>query len=259
MTARLTTLLIWAAVLAGAVAWGLPLFTRGTPVPAGASLAVPAPPAGGGLVRLLGQPPAVPVAQAPVVAVESRFQLLGVVAPRPGVASGLALIAVDGKPARALAVGRELEPGLRLLTVGHRQVELGAAAGAPSVTLSLPPLAEAQRGRPGEMAAAQPSLGLPGQAQPSLGLAGQAQTAVPRPAQMVVPGMVPGTGYPAVSGMRLPPQLQQQLQQLQRGTPVPVPQADATPASLPYQPEGNGTPAPVPEGQPNPSGNVQMR
>ncbi|MDH4393076.1 MAG: hypothetical protein QE285_16850, partial [Aquabacterium sp.] len=152
MTARLMTLLVWAAVLAGAVAWALPFFTRGTPVPAGASLAAPAPPAGAGLPRLMGQPPLQPVADAPVVVADSRFVLLGVVAPRPGRASGLALISVDGKPARAVGVGREIEPGLRVLTVAHRQVELGAGGGAPSVILSLPPLAEAQRGRPGDQA-----------------------------------------------------------------------------------------------------------
>jgi len=41
MTARLMTMLIWAAVLAGAVAWGLSVFTRGTPVPPGARGRVP--------------------------------------------------------------------------------------------------------------------------------------------------------------------------------------------------------------------------
>jgi len=216
MTARLTTLLIWAAVLAGAVAWGLPLFTRSTPVPPHASLATPAPPAGASLARLLGQPPAAPVEVAPVVVADSRFRLLGVVAPRGGRNNGLALISVDGKPARAFGVGRELEPGLRLLTVGHRQVELGAAAGAPQVTLTLPPLAEAQRGRPGEvpMAGFAPPQGLP-----------------------------PGAVFNGVPGaMRVPPMPMGQPPQ-----PVPVPQgvpvADGAPGNLPYQPDGAGAPA----------------
>ncbi len=211
MTARLTTLLIWAAVLVGAVAWGMPLFTRSTPVPPGASLATPAPPAGAHLARLLGQPPAEPVEAAPVVATDSRFVLLGVVAPRPGQARGLALISVDGKPARAFGVGRELEPGLRLLTVNHRQAELGPAAGTTQVTLTLPPLAEAQRGRPGEL----PGVAMPGQP------------------------MVPGAVFNGVPGaMRmLPPPQPQTL------PPVPVPQGVPTaqagmPGSLPYQPDG---------------------
>ncbi len=225
MSARLVTLLIWAAVLAGAVAWGLPLFTGSTPVPPGTSLAAPAAPAGAGLGRLLGQAPAAPVLEAPVVVADSRFRLLGVVAPRRGGASGLALISVDGKPARAVTVGRELEPGLRLLTVGHRQVELGATTGAPAVTLTLPALAEAQRGRPGEGAAGM----LPGQ--PQLGMPG------------VMPGSVPGA-------MRVPPLPMGQQQLTLPPVPVPqgVPQAQAqgqsddAPGSLPYQPDVNGNP-----------------
>jgi len=221
MSARLMTLLIWAAVLAGAVAWGLPLFTRSTPVPPGASLAAPAPPAGASLVRLLGQPPARPLDEAPVVLADSRFRLLGVVAPRTGHSTGLALISVDGKPARAFGVGRELEPGLRLLTVRHRQVELGTAGAAPQVTLSLPPLAEAQRGRPGEL----PGAGLPG-----------------LPAALA--GMPPGMVFSGVPGaMRVPPM--PGAQAVQPFPPVQVPQgvpqagSDGTPGSLPYQPDGN--------------------
>jgi general secretion pathway protein C len=221
MTARLTTLLIWAAVLVGAVAWGMPLFTRSTPVPPGASLAVPAPPAGADLARLLGQPPAQPVEAAPVEVADSRFRLLGVVAPRPGQARGLALISVDGKPARAVGVGRELEPGLRLLTVSHRQAELGPTAGTTQVTLSLPALAEAQRGRPGEV----PGMALPG--------------------QPMVPGvtaMPPGAVFNGVPGtlraLPMPPPQQQQIL-----PPVPVPQGVQTgqpgsAGSLPYQPDG---------------------
>ena len=208
MTARLTTLLIWAAVLVGAVAWGLPLFTRSTPVPPGASLAVPAPPAGADLARLLGQAPVQQEEVEPAVVADSRFRLLGVVAPRPGQGRGLALISVDGKPARAVGVGRELEPGLRLLTVGHRQAELGPAAGTTQVTLTLPPLAEAQRGRPGDL----PGMAVPGQP------------------------MAPGAVFNGVPGaVRMLPPPQQPMPGL---PPVPVPQGVPTAqAGLPYQPD----------------------
>lgn len=176
MTSRLLSLLIWAAVAASAVYWGLRLFTRATPVPAGAAVATAPVPAAGNLARLLGTPPVQPVATAAPVPADSRFRLVGVVAPRSGQASGLALISVDGKTARAVGVGREVEPGLRLLTVGHRQAELGATKGAPALTLALPALAEANRGRPGELAAG----------------AG--------PGAMVMPGAMPG----AISGV-MPP------------------------------------------------------
>lgn len=239
MTARIASFLIWAAVLAGAVAWGLPLFTRGTPVPAGASLATPAPPVGAGLSRLLGQAPVAPVAEAPAPVADSRFQLLGVVAPRrgSGASTGLALISVDGKPARAWGVGREVEPGLRLLTVGHREVQLGAGAGAPSVTLTLPPLAEAQRGRPGELAGGQPPGLVPGAVSPG--------------------GAFPSAGYPAAPApMRVPP-LPAGQQQPVRAVPVlpPVaggvqPQANGAPANLPYQPDGGQAGGEQAAGQP---------
>jgi len=198
MTTRLLTLLIWAAVAASAVAWGLRLFVRPTPVPAQAVVALAPQPAAGELGRLLGTPPVQPVAEAPVLPADSRFRLLGVVAPRSGQASGLALISVDGKPARALALGRELEPGLRLLTVGHRQVELGASRGAPALTLSIPALPEAARGRPGEAAMPAPPGIPPAGMLPMVRPAGAVPGAYPQrpqglpPGAMAQPGMVPG-------------------------------------------------------------------
>ncbi len=149
MSSRLTSLLIWAAVAASVVYWALQLGVRATPVPAGAQVANAAPPPAGSLARLLGAVPVQAVAQEAAAPADARFRLVGVVAPRPGGSGGLALISIDGKPARAVSVGREVEPGLRLLTVSHRQAELGAA-GAPGMVLALPPLAEANRGRPGD-------------------------------------------------------------------------------------------------------------
>lgn len=226
MTARLMSLLIWAAVAASGVYWGLRLFTQPTPLPAGATVATEPVPAAGSLVRLLGEPPARPAAdEAPPPIADSRFRLLGVVAPRGAAGSGLALISVDGKPPRAVAVGRELEPGLRLLAVSHRQAELGAALGAPVMTLALPLLAEAQRGRPGDIA---PPPGLPGVAPGAapvfnrapgalpLGAMGMLQPGLPRPAgglprQALLPGLPiqpqgelqdpPGNGQPDGNGL----------------------------------------------------------
>ncbi len=232
-------MLIWAAVLACAVAWGLPLFTHSTPLPPGTSLAAPLPPVGAGLSRLLGQPAAQPVAQTQVVVADSRFRLVGVVAPRQGSgsANGLALIEVDGKPARAWRVGRELEPGMRLLSVGHRQAQLGAGAGSPSLTLQLPALAEAQRGRPGDPAAAMAQPGLPG-LPPGL---------QPGMQPSMRPGMNQGmvVGQPFFGGAaQRQPGMQQPPMAL---PPVPVPQGVPEPNqnSLPYQPDGNGNPLPT--------------
>lgn len=213
MVTRLLSLLVWAAVGLSALAWGMKFWARGTPVPAGASLAQAAPPAGMDLSRVLGTPPPKPVAVAAPVAVDSRFRLLGLAAPGAGQSGGLALIAVDGKPARTWRVGREVEPGLRLLAVSHRRAELGVPGAPPSLTLELPPLAAAQRGRPGEV----PGVGLPQPGVPGLngvlpgapmgalpavvmpGAPGRAVGAVGSPAQLAVPGAPVVVGEPPVS------------------------------------------------------------
>lgn len=145
----LATIVVWIAAAAGGLAWLLPLAGRPTPVPPQAVLATQPPVAIGGAERLLGTPPPVVVAAAPTPAEESRFKLLGVIAPRAAGGSGLALISVDGRPARVVAVGREVDTGLRVLTVSLRRVDLGSAPGAPTTTLELPPMAEPTRGVPG--------------------------------------------------------------------------------------------------------------
>lgn len=213
MTSRLLSLLIWAAVAAAAVYWGLRLFVRPQPVPAQAVVASVAMPAGADLTRLLGAPPLQPPPDLAAPVADSRFRLLGVVAPRAGQASGLALVSVDGKPARAVAVGRDLEPGLRLLAVSQRQADFGATAGAATLKLSLPPLLEATRGRPGDTAGV-PQPGL--QAFP----AGIGQ----RPQMMGPNGVVAGAGQiPGVQrvpggglgGVLVAPQMAEPAQQEQ--------------------------------------------
>lgn len=218
MVTRLLSLLVWAAVGASVLAWGLKFWGRGTPVPAGASVARAAPPAGMDLARVLGTPPPQPVAAPAAVAVDSRFKLLGLAAPGAGQPGGLALIAVDGKPARTWRVGREVEPGLRLLAVSHRRAELGVPGAPPTLTLELPPLAEAQRGRPGEVPGMAPAMpvqpglpaqpgmpGLPGApmgasvgALPVVTMPGRGPGLIAAPAQLAVPGAV-AVGEPAVS------------------------------------------------------------
>ena len=86
-------------------------------------------------------------AAAPVV-VESRFKLLGVAAARAGERSGLALIAMDDKPARALAVGARVDGAWVVQSIAHRQVDLGPPGAAAALTLTLPVMAEAARGVP---------------------------------------------------------------------------------------------------------------
>jgi len=199
MTSRLLSLLIWATVAASAVYWGLRLFTRPLPVPGGAVVASAVLPAAGDLGRLLGTPPAKPVAEVAAQAADSRFRLLGVVVSRAGRLDGLALVSVDGKPARAVAVGREIEPGLRLLAVSQREADFGQVRGAPAFKLSLPMLAEANRGRLGDPpAGAMPAAGAaPGLPMPAAGFQ------LPRsPSGMVPQSVSPGQ----VSAAERPPE-----------------------------------------------------
>lgn len=224
MTSRMLSLLIWALVAACAVFWGLRLFTRPQPVPSGAVVATAPVAATGELDRMLGAPPVQAVAEAAVVQADSRFKLLGLVAPRAGRAggpgSGLALISVDGKPARAVAVGREVEAGgLRLLAVSQREADLGMARGAPTVKLVLPMLAEANRGRPGDL----PGMVPPAQPMPLPGAGAFGQP------QRLPPGAA--AGQPGPTG-RIPGLALGALPQNPQPMPGGQPQGDVPPEGI---------------------------
>ena len=145
MPARLSAFVIWALVAAGLMFWGYRLWARPMAVPANLQVVSESAGARGDLTRLLGAAP-VAVSGAPTPVVESnRFRLLGVLAPLPanGAAkpstAGVALIAVDGKPARPYAVGARLEGEMVLQSISRRAASIGPAQGAPSVVLELPP------------------------------------------------------------------------------------------------------------------------
>ena len=152
MLARLSAFVIWALVAATAVFWGLRLLVRapGAPayvVPVGDASAVR-----GDLTRLLGAAPAARTGPMPAADVNSRFRLLGIMAPKAvsGAAAspgGVALIAVDGKMPKAYAVGARLDGDLMLQAVSLRTVSIGQGQGAPAITLELPPPAVAATGK----------------------------------------------------------------------------------------------------------------
>jgi general secretion pathway protein C len=191
MSAKLFAFVIWAAVAASVVAWITRLAASPQPVP---TFAVPVAQSGaarGDSSRLLGREElrpanasAAPSAEAPA---SSRYRLLGVVAPREGSSSGaaVALIAIEGKPARPLRVGARVDDDLVLLSVDRRGAGLGPSGGEPTVKLELPE-------RP------PPATGVPA---PTLGLASPAAQpvvvppmppSVPPAAEPVAPQAVPG-------------------------------------------------------------------
>lgn len=137
---RLAAFALAALAAASAVYWGLKWPGQqntgaGTPL---AALEQPAIDAlvlaralGGGLVSVAAQ--AAPVASIAA----SRLALVGVVANSKQ--AGVALISVDGKPARPYRVGATVEEGLVLQSVGPRKAALAATAnGPPSMTIELP-------------------------------------------------------------------------------------------------------------------------
>ena len=140
-TVRLLTACVW-ALLAGSVTyWVLQWPQAGTVrdgkvvTIAGSDEPIVAP-AATGLNRALGAMATGAERQA-APALSSRLSLVGVV--RAGSRDGAALIAVDGKAARAVRVGAEVEPGVYLLALEPRRASLGPdPKGAETASLELP-------------------------------------------------------------------------------------------------------------------------
>jgi general secretion pathway protein C len=188
MKMRLLAFVIWAAVAASAVFWLLRLWSSSPTAP---SYTVPVTTAAAprsDLTAVLGAPAPAKQATAPVEpALASRFKLLGVAAPREGGDSiGLALIAVDGKPARGFKVGAPIDGDLVLQSVHPRGAALGTKGAAPAVSLELPPVAGAQSS---PRAAPSSGLSLPGSG-PIVSLPTSIVPPPPNPGALV-PGLRP--------------------------------------------------------------------
>lgn len=194
---RLLSFVIWAVVAGSAVFWLTRLLSRSDPAPshtvtanAGTSVA------SADLSRLLGSTRTASAEAAPEPAVDARFKLIGVVAPKSKQPdSGLALIAVDGKPPRPVVLGGVVDGPLVLLTVNHRRAELGPAGGEATVRLELPAVPEANRST---RAAGMPPVPVPPQNVPPP----QPAVAPPAPGQQpgqAAPTPVPNRPRPAVT------------------------------------------------------------
>ncbi len=149
MMFRIASFLVWAVVAAAATFWALRLAVRPASAPAYASAEQGSLVAGVDFSRLLGATPAAaPAAVAAPPPEASRFQLAGVVAPRTAESpEGVALIAVDGKPAKHYRVGSKIDGEWVLQAVGRRSASIGPAQGDPVAVLELPVLPEPSTGR----------------------------------------------------------------------------------------------------------------
>ena len=141
-------------VAASATGWTLRLLARSQPVPAGAV------PAGRlGVDALAAAAPQLFGERETAVKVAanrpSRFELLGVIG--GGSEAGAALIGIDGKPPRAVAVGGAAAPGVTLLATGWRKAWLGD--GAERIELKMRAAAATTAREPGAAALAPPRGG----------------------------------------------------------------------------------------------------
>jgi general secretion pathway protein C len=220
---------VWALVAASALAWGLKLFVVAPPLPKGTPVAAPTGLARADLTRLLGvDPPPAEVLAAAEPPADARFHLLGVVSAHSPQAAreGLALIAVDGKPARAYRVGALVDGNNVLKTVAARGVTLGPADGTAVVALNIappPPAATGTLPAPG---------GMPVRAPPSPPIAAPAA---------VAPAGLPQPATPAERAARRQERMQQyqqqhpQLPQPQFPLPAPAQAPAQTPPQAPQQ------------------------
>jgi general secretion pathway protein C len=203
MAMRLLSFVIWAAVAASAVFWLTRLLARSDAAPPHTVTANANVSASADLSRLLGSTRTAAAEPTAEPAADARFKLIGVVAARSKQPdSGLALIAVDGKPPRPVVMGGVVDGELVLLAVNHRRAELGPAGGVATVRLELPAVPEANRSTraPGAMPGAAPQNVPPPQPavsprQPLLPERPQGQA----PAQAPPPSPMPNRPIPAVT------------------------------------------------------------
>ena len=207
---------MWALAAASALFWGLKLFVKPPAAPAQTQLAEPGAGLRGDLTRLLGvDPPPPVVAAAAEPAPDARFALLGVVSPRAVQAAreGVALIAIDGKPARAYRVGAVVDGQNVLKSVSARGATLGPRDGVSLIALNLAAVAPASTGM-------LPTPAIDGAAPRPPPVPGVApRVAVPQGAAQVVP---PKTQQPVAPPFQQQPALQQPAP---RGAGQPVPAA----------------------------------
>jgi general secretion pathway protein C len=203
MLSRTFAFVIWALVAGTAVFWSLRFFSPIGPV--SPTVVVAGETAlRGDLSRLLGRAPVVaaaPTEAAPLAS--SRFRLAGVMAPKVPGEQGLALISVDGNPARVYRVGARIEGDFTLREVSLRTATVASAGNsgagnsaanagaAPGFTLEMPLIIAAATG----VLPPPPTDGMVPQAPPP---------AVPYPQQGVPSGMGAAAGRDALSNMSPP-------------------------------------------------------
>jgi general secretion pathway protein C len=185
MSSRWTGFFVWALVAACTAFWAIEIFAATQPVPAGAQ-APQVVAANGPMERLFGAVVVPTVAANQPPPESSRFQLVGVIAPRAGDGQGgYAVISLDNQPARTWRVGATITGNTSLLSVSKRGADFGPQGGPSAFSLQLPEPAAAETGN------LQPAVSQPDPAQL------QQQQMPPRQAQ---PQIQPQMAQPALRG-----------------------------------------------------------
>ena len=175
MSSRWTGFFIWALVAASTAFWGIKIFAAPRPVPSGAQ-APQAIAANGPMERLFGAVVVATVAAPPQHPESERFQLVGVIA-APGAADtrdGVAIVSIDGQPAKPWHIGATLDGNTTLLAVAKRTADFGPQGGPTAFSLQLPEPAAAETGTL-PVAVSQGGSTQPAQVAPGLPPAVQAQ------------------------------------------------------------------------------------
>ncbi|MBI5719882.1 MAG: hypothetical protein HZC37_19590 [Burkholderiales bacterium] len=199
MSARWATFLVWALVAASAAAWGLKLFVTAPSAPPQVAVAGQSQLPRGDITRVLGAdaPPVDPTAGESLAGApaDARFQLVGVVAPRGSETArgGVALIAVDGKPARAYRVGALVDGENIVQAIRARGADLGPSGGKVLVALNIPPPAPPTTGTLPDARSATPAAPV-SRAAP---VPSRAAPVAPPPAAVPTPSVVPRRGMPS--------------------------------------------------------------
>jgi general secretion pathway protein C len=218
MVSRLSAFVIWALVAGAAVFWSLRLLASPLQAPPQTTAVSAVQAARGDLNRLFGAPKADGAVAAVVPDAAARFKLIGVVAARSEAAhqrEGVALLAVDGKPPRAVRVGAAVDGDWRLQSVSARTVTLAGAAGGGVITLELPPMPAPATGQ-------LPPVSLSSENPPGSGMAAA-------PVQGQAAGLVPPGADPIAAQQAAMLAAQQQAAQ----PPAPPPAAYVPPAGIP--------------------------
>lgn len=146
MVSRLFSFITWALCALGLAYWGMAWMASPLPVPAHAlSVGLSDMPKTDPqrLLSLSEQAAAPEESSVSPSAVSQRVQLVGLMAGTPNhAAAGIALLVVDGKPAKAYRVGQSIDAELVVLSISRQGVNIGVPGDPTGVTLaaqSLPP------------------------------------------------------------------------------------------------------------------------